>query len=93
MPSLLTGLSAILRNLQFATPLGQSLPFASLQHSLTSPSPVHRFSGSIADNEWLISPNFKALNPDKYFIVIPAMLGNGQSSSPSNSDLNPFPAT
>lgn len=53
------------------------------------------FSGSIADNEWLIGQD-RALNPDKYFIIIPALLGNGQSSSPSNMphlgpDLRPFP--
>ncbi|KAG6361707.1 hypothetical protein INS49_009935 [Diaporthe citri] len=53
------------------------------------------FSGLIADNEWLIGRD-KALNPDKYFIIIPALLGNGQSSSPTNMphlppDLRPFP--
>lgn len=53
------------------------------------------FSGLIADNEWLIGQD-KALNPDKYFIIVPALLGNGQSSSPSNmpdlpADLRPFP--
>lgn len=53
------------------------------------------FSGLIADNEWLIGQD-KALNPDKYFIIIPALLGNGQSSSPSNmpdlpAELRPFP--
>ncbi|WP_103109304.1 alpha/beta fold hydrolase [Brevibacillus reuszeri] len=39
-------------------------------------------------NEWLIGIN-KALNPEKYFIVIPNMLGNGLSSSPSNA-ASPF---
>lgn len=39
-------------------------------------------------NEWLIGTN-KALNPEKYFIVIPNMLGNGLSSSPSNT-ASPF---
>lgn len=53
------------------------------------------FSGSIADNEWLIGPD-RALDPDKYFIIIPALLGNGQSSSPTNMphlppELRPFP--
>lgn len=48
------------------------------------------FSGLIADNEWLIG-NDKALNPDKYFIIIPALLGNGQSSSPSNMPAAPKP--
>jgi homoserine O-acetyltransferase len=42
------------------------------------------FSGLIADNEWLIGDD-KALNPANYFIIIPAMIGNGQSVSPSNT--------
>lgn len=42
------------------------------------------FSGQIADNEWLIGED-KALNPKKYFIIVPAMIGNGQSISPSNT--------
>ena len=29
--------------------------------------------------------------PFQYFIIIPALLGNGQSSSPSNHTANPFP--
>lgn len=41
------------------------------------------YSGSIADNEWLIGTD-KALSPEKYYIIIPALLGNGQSSSPTN---------
>jgi len=48
------------------------------------------YSGSIADNEWLVGED-KALNPAEYFIVITALFGNGQSISPSNSDLVPFP--
>ncbi|KAI7084801.1 homoserine O-acetyltransferase [Hortaea werneckii] len=49
------------------------------------------YSGLIADNEWLISET-KTLNPTRYFIIIPALFGNGQSSSPSNRpDLKPFP--
>lgn len=31
------------------------------------------------------------LDPKKYFIVIPALFGNGQSTSPSNSNIKPFP--
>jgi homoserine acetyltransferase len=32
------------------------------------------------------------LNPKKYYIIIPALFGNGQSSSPSNMpDVRPFP--
>ncbi|KAJ9652559.1 hypothetical protein H2201_009213, partial [Coniosporium apollinis] len=49
------------------------------------------YSGLIADNEWLIGED-KTLNPAKYFIIITALFGNGQSSSPSNTpDLKPFP--
>lgn len=31
------------------------------------------------------------LDPRKYFIIITAMFGNGQSTSPSNSNIKPFP--
>ncbi|KAF2757025.1 alpha/beta-hydrolase [Pseudovirgaria hyperparasitica] len=49
------------------------------------------YSGLIANNEWLIGTD-KTLNPDKYFIVVTALFGNGQSSSPSNTpSLKPFP--
>ena len=49
------------------------------------------YSGAIGDNEWLIGED-KTLNPKKYFIIITALFGNGQSSSPSNKpDLKPFP--
>ncbi|KAI9740620.1 MAG: hypothetical protein M1818_004584 [Claussenomyces sp. TS43310] len=49
------------------------------------------YSGSIADNEWLIGSTH-TLDPSKYYIIIPALFGNGQSSSPSNTrHLNPFP--
>jgi homoserine O-acetyltransferase len=42
------------------------------------------YSGQHYDNEWLIGPGM-ALDPAHYFIVIPNMLGNGLSSSPSNT--------
>ncbi|KAM3550182.1 hypothetical protein MY1884_008375 [Beauveria asiatica] len=42
------------------------------------------FSGLISDNEWLVGPG-KALDPARYFIIIPALIGNGQSVSPSNT--------
>lgn len=49
------------------------------------------YSGLISDNEWLIGED-KTLNPKKYFIIITALFGNGQSSSPSNTrGLKPFP--
>ena len=42
------------------------------------------FSGRQWDNEWLIGPD-KALDPDRWFIIVPNMLGNGLSASPSNT--------
>ncbi len=42
------------------------------------------YSGQHYDNEWLVGPGM-ALDPAKYFIIIPNMLGNGLSSSPSNT--------
>ncbi len=40
------------------------------------------YSGFVSDNEWLIGED-KALNPQKYFIIITCLLGNGQSTSPN----------
>jgi homoserine O-acetyltransferase len=42
------------------------------------------YSGQHYDNEWLVGEG-RALDPTKYFIIIPNMLGNGLSSSPSNT--------
>lgn len=42
------------------------------------------YSGRHWENEWLIGDDM-ALDPNEYFIVIPNMLGNGVSSSPSNT--------
>jgi homoserine O-acetyltransferase len=42
------------------------------------------YSGQHYDNEWLVGAGM-TLDPAKYFIVIPNMLGNGLSSSPSNT--------
>jgi homoserine O-acetyltransferase len=42
------------------------------------------YSGRHWDNEWLIGDGM-ALDPANYFIVVPNMLGNGLSSSPSNT--------
>jgi homoserine O-acetyltransferase len=42
------------------------------------------YSGRHWDNEWLIGEGM-ALDPAKYFIVVPNMLGNGLSTSPSNN--------
>jgi homoserine O-acetyltransferase len=41
------------------------------------------YSGRHWENEWLIGEGM-ALDPARYFIVVPNMLGNGLSSSPSN---------
>ena len=49
------------------------------------------FSAQHSDLEWLIQRG-GALDPDRYFIIIPNLFGNGLSSSPSNSDITPFPA-
>lgn len=45
--------------------------------------PTH-FMGTHDNNAWAIAPGM-ALDPGKHFIVIPNMLGNGLSSSPSNT--------
>jgi homoserine O-acetyltransferase len=42
------------------------------------------FSGQHYENEWLVGEG-KALDPGKYFIIIPNMLANGLSSSPSTT--------
>jgi homoserine O-acetyltransferase/O-succinyltransferase len=42
------------------------------------------YSGRHWDNEWLIGEGM-ALDPGKWFIIVPNMLGNGLSTSPSNT--------
>ncbi|MEZ5121540.1 MAG: alpha/beta fold hydrolase [Solirubrobacterales bacterium] len=42
------------------------------------------YSGRHWDNEWMVGDGM-ALDPAKYFIIIPNILGNGVSSSPSNT--------
>ena len=42
------------------------------------------YTGTHAGNERLIGPG-RALDPDRYFIVVPNLFGNGLSSSPSNA--------
>jgi homoserine O-acetyltransferase/O-succinyltransferase len=53
------------------------------------------FGAQHYDIEWLVERG-GALDPDRYFIIIPNLFGNGLSSSPSNSpvfqDEAPFPA-
>ncbi|KAI4942573.1 hypothetical protein J4E91_009967 [Alternaria rosae] len=49
------------------------------------------YSGTISDNIWLTGSD-KTLSPSEYYIIMPALFGNGQSSSPSNMPgLRPFP--
>ena len=43
-----------------------------------------RVGGTHADNKYLIGPGH-ALDPDHWFVVVPNQLGNGLSSSPSNT--------
>ena len=45
--------------------------------------PTH-YSGTHENNAWAIGVGM-ALDPEKYFIIIPSLLGNGLSSSPSNT--------
>ena len=40
------------------------------------------YSGRHWENEWLIGDGM-ALDPSRYFVIVPNMLGNGLSSSPS----------
>src|SRR4051812_22232261 len=47
------------------------------------------FGAQHVDIEWLIAPG-AALDPERYFIVIPNLFGNGLSSSPSNTE-GPYP--
>jgi homoserine O-acetyltransferase len=42
------------------------------------------FTSVPASNRWLIGPD-RALDPKRHFIVCPGLLGNGLSSSPSNT--------
>ena len=46
------------------------------------------YGGSHIDNEYLIGTD-RAVDPRQYFVVVPNMLGNGVSSSPSNRDAHP----
>jgi len=42
------------------------------------------FGGDHLDNEIMMAPG-RAIDPERYFIVVPNMFGNGRSSSPSNT--------
>jgi len=43
------------------------------------------YTGTHNDNEAFLIGAERALNPDKYFIILPNLLSNGLSSSPSNT--------
>jgi homoserine O-acetyltransferase/O-succinyltransferase len=49
------------------------------------------FSAQHTDTEWLVQRG-GILDSERFFIVIPNLFGNGLSSSPSNSEVTPFPA-
>ncbi|CAJ2507506.1 Uu.00g086920.m01.CDS01 [Anthostomella pinea] len=81
----------------FALKSGKTIPNAYISYKTygdpTSLAIVYPtwHSGLIPANEWLIGDGM-ALDPRRYFIIIPALFGNGQSKSPSNSpELRPFP--
>jgi homoserine O-acetyltransferase len=44
------------------------------------------FGGDHTGYDWLIGPG-RPLDPERYFIVVPGLFGNGASSSPSNHPL------
>ena len=82
---------------------GQTLPAARLAYKTYGALNARRdntivyptwFASNHADNEWLIGPG-RALDTERYFIIVPNSFGNGLSSSPSNqpppSDRARFP--
>ncbi|WEW54775.1 alpha/beta hydrolase family protein [Emydomyces testavorans] len=75
---------------------GETIPNAHIAFKTfgdsSSPAIVYPtwYSGLISHNFWLIGEE-KVLSPSKYFIIIPALFGNSQSSSPSNTGIRPFP--
>lgn len=44
------------------------------------------YTGTDADSEMFLCGTNRALNPDKYFIILTNLLSNGLSSSPSNTE-------
>jgi homoserine acetyltransferase len=80
----------------FALQSGETLPGAWIAYktfgdpSLPAVLYPSWFSGAISDNEWLVGEKM-TLDPQAYFIIIPALFGNGESISPSNSAIKAFP--
>ena len=79
---------------------GQTLPNAHLAYltlgSPSSPAIIYPtwYSGTIATNLWLTEGPNATLNPKTYYIIIPALFGAGESTSPSNwkhKNSKPFP--
>ena len=76
---------------------GGTIPNASIAYKTfgdpSSPAIIYPswYSGSLSDNYWLIGED-KTLNPKDYYIIVTALFGNGESTSPSNTpSLRPFP--
>ncbi|OKL55460.1 hypothetical protein UA08_09316 [Talaromyces atroroseus] len=80
----------------FALQSGETLPEAWIAYKTFGDSSLPAvlypswFSGAISDNEWLVGDQM-TLDPKAYFIIIPALFGNGESISPSNSGIKTFP--
>ncbi|MEQ6250902.1 alpha/beta fold hydrolase [Sulfitobacter sp. HNIBRBA3233] len=77
---------------QFRLQRGMTLPTARLAYRTYGTLNADRsnailyptsYGAQHSDIDWLIGPG-RVLDPDKWFIVIPNMFGNGLSSSPSN---------
>ncbi|KAF3346315.1 Ubiquitin-like protein pmt3/smt3 [Verticillium dahliae VDG2] len=66
----------------FALQSGETIPGAFLAYKTfgapSSPAVIYPtwYSGAIADNEWLVGAG-KTLDPARYYIIIPALFGNG----------------
>lgn len=76
-----------------------TLPSANLAYltlgSPSNPAIIYPtwYSGTVATNLWLTGPS-KLLSPEHFYIIIPALFGNGESTSPSNwvhKNSKPFP--
>lgn len=79
---------------QFALHKGGQLPRARLAYKTWGTLSPRRdnailfptwYSSNHRHNEWLIGPA-RALDPARFFVISPNLLGNGFSSSPSNTD-------